>query len=419
MSAHCYTEPIYKFVGIQIMMKQFSAERILAILCTLLLFAFATTIQAQDDSSDFVNGGCVIPESGPWPPCATGGNQPPSTADCVIPESGPWPPCATGGTQPPSTDDCVIPESGPWPPCATGETQPGPPQGCIIPPSGPWPPCATGGSEPPQPTLPVEPAPTLPQSITLEEVASGFLSPVLLTHAGDGRNFIVEKDGRIKIMADNSTFLDINRRVRSAESERGLLSLVFHPNYRQNGRFFVYYTDNDGDVVVSEFRARGNSAEPDSERILLTIPQPFENHNGGHLAFGQDGYLYIGVGDGGAAGDPFSNGLNPETLLGAMLRIDVNNGDPYAIPPDNPYANHPTNLPEVWAIGLRNPWRFSFDRATGDMFIGDVGQDQREEISFQPRGKGGLNYGWNAWEGTHCFTSNCNNVSQTPPIHRI
>lgn len=401
-------------------MKRFSAEFPLLIIIALTLSLLALTavpVTLAQDSAE-----CTIPDSGPWPPCATGSNQPTAPADCAIPDSGPWPPCATGDSNPPAdSSNCTIPTSGPWPPCATGGSKP-PTDGndCVIPPSGPWPSCATGDNAP---TLPVQPTPDLPQSIKLQKASSGFLSPVFLTHNNDGRIFVVEKDGRIKIMADNSTFLDINQRVRSAEGERGLLSMAFPPSFLSSNRVFVYYTNNDGAVVISSFAFSGNSANPDSEIIYLTIPQPFENHNGGQLAFGQDGYLYIGLGDGGAAGDPFSHGLNPETLLGSMLRIDpfapvitVEGGPTYGIPADNPYANHPTNQPEIWAIGLRNPWRFSFDRVTGDMFIGDVGQDQREEISFQPRGVGGNNYGWNAWEGTFCYTSNCNSVSQTPPI---
>jgi glucose/arabinose dehydrogenase len=226
---------------------------------------------------------------------------------------------------------------------------------------------------------------------------------------------VVSADGSIQEQA----FLDIDARVKSG-SEQGLLGLAFHPDYQSNGRFFVNYTDLNGDTVVSEFARAGTAgavvADAGSERILLTIDQPFANHNGGMIAFGADGYLYIGMGDGGSGGDPLGNGQAPTTLLGKMLRIDVDSGDPYGIPADNPFVDGPA-LPEIWSLGLRNPWRFSFDRETGAMFIGDVGQGSREEVDAEAAGAGGRNYGWNIMEGDICFlTVPCDNSGLTMPV---
>lgn len=246
--------------------------------------------------------------------------------------------------------------------------------------------------------------------------------PLYLTHAGDGsgRVFIVLKNGRVLVAQDDALlpqlFLDIRRRVDGGPSERGLLGLAFHPDYAQNGLFFVNYTDLNGDTVVSRFEVSPdpNQADPDSESILLKIDQPYANHNGGMLAFGADGYLYIGMGDGGSGGDPQGNAQNPSSLLGKILRLNVDTGQPYAIPD----GNAPNALPEIWALGLRNPWRFSFDRITGDLFIGDVGQNAWEEIHFMPAGiLGGANLGWNYYEGTHAYEGvPPANVNFLPPI---
>lgn len=234
-------------------------------------------------------------------------------------------------------------------------------------------------------------------------------SPIFLTNAGDGsgRIFVLEKAGRILVYVDGvrqeTPFLDIVSLVRSAESERGLLGLAFHPNYAENGLFFVNYTDLNGHTVIARYQvsADGNVADPNSAVVLLNINQPYPNHNGGMVAFGPDGYLYIGMGDGGAAGDPQGNAQNPNTLLGKILRIDVDAADgTYSIPD----GNAPGALPEVWALGLRNPWRFSFDRATGDLLIGDVGQGSWEEIDILPNGiLGGVNLGWDYYEGSHAY----------------
>jgi glucose/arabinose dehydrogenase len=254
-------------------------------------------------------------------------------------------------------------------------------------------------------------------NVQLVPLLGGFEQPTYLTHAFDTRLFVVEQPGRIQIVENGSRlatpFLDIAGQVGSGGSEQGLLSVAFHPLYAANGFFYVNYTDLDGDTVIARYRVGDNpaQADPDSEQILLTIGQPYGNHNGGQLQFGPDGYLYVGMGDGGSAGDPQDNGQDPGTLLGAMLRLDVDNGGEsgYAIPPDNPYLGVDSGLNEIWATGLRNPWRFSFDRVTGDLFIADVGQNIYEEVNYVPAGHPApINYGWNIMEALHCFrTEGC------------
>ena len=235
-------------------------------------------------------------------------------------------------------------------------------------------------------------------------ITAGLDRPVDIQPANDGtgRLFIIEKYGAIRILENgqllNTPFLNISDRVDDSGNEMGLLGLAFHPEYEQNGFFYVNYTGDGGHTRISRFQASGSQADSASEKVLMVIDQPFANHNGGGLAFGPDGYLYAGLGDGGAAGDPLKNGQKTSSLLGKILRIDVNNGDPYAIPADNPFGT------EVWAYGLRNPWRISFDRATGDLWIGDVGQNQWEEIDYLPAGSpGGANFGWSIMEGTHGY----------------
>ncbi|MBF8285408.1 MAG: hypothetical protein HW378_4323 [Anaerolineales bacterium] len=242
---------------------------------------------------------------------------------------------------------------------------------------------------------------------------SGLDEPVDLKHAGDGsgRLFVIEQPGRIRIVENGELlpdpFLDIEPLVNSRGNEQGLLGLAFYPDYAANGLFFVNYTDVNGDTVVARYAVSADDpsrADPASAKIILQVDQPFPNHNGGDLVFGPDGYLYIGLGDGGSGGDPQGNGQNLNALLGKMLRIDVNHGDPYAIPPDNPFAGRAGARPEIWAYGLRNPWRYSFDRATGDLYIADVGQNAYEEVDFQPAdSRGGENYGWNKYEGFHAY----------------
>jgi glucose/arabinose dehydrogenase len=214
----------------------------------------------------------------------------------------------------------------------------------------------------------------------------------------------VEQAGRILVYQNGAVlpqpFLDIISEVGSTGNEQGLLGLAFHPDYAHNGLFFVNYTGRNGDTVIARFKVSTdpNLAEVASETALLHVDQPFANHNGGVLVFGPDGYLYAGLGDGGSQGDPSGNGQRTDVLLGKILRLDVNSGNPYAIPSDNPFGN------EVWAYGLRNPWRLSFDRTTHDMYIGDVGQNSWEEIDFLPAGSpGGANFGWNIMEGNHAY----------------
>ena len=226
--------------------------------------------------------------------------------------------------------------------------------------------------------------------ITFVAVANGLNNPVAITHAGDGsgRLFITEQVGRIRIHDGNellaAPFLDISAIIRSGD-EQGLLSVAFHPNYAENGALFVNYTDLRGDTVVAKYRvtADPNVADPRSGQVLLNVIQPFANHNGGQLQFGPDGFLYISFGDGGSANDPGNRSQDLSTALGKILRVDVD--DSIRIPPSNPFVGIAGALGEIWSYGWRNPWRFSFDRATGDMFVGDVGQNRREEIDFQPR----------------------------------
>lgn len=265
-----------------------------------------------------------------------------------------------------------------------------------------------------------------PNGVAVKPVpfATGLESPVFATGTRDGSGglLVIEQGGRIRVVDADGTvqpapFLDVSDRLISGR-ERGLLGLALGPNYKSDGHFYVDYTrKGDGATVVSEFHAVDGHGDPTSERILLTIPQPFPNHNGGMVAFDPEGMLLIGMGDGGSAGDPNGNGQNPQALLGKLLRIDVN-GNPYAIPQDNPFAASTSVAPEIWALGMRNPWRYSFDRLTGDLFVADVGQGDWEEIDAAPAGQGGQNYGWNTMEGRHCFnpSSGCDQSGLTLPV---
>jgi len=261
--------------------------------------------------------------------------------------------------------------------------------------------------------------------VTLVPFASGFDTPVAMAHAGDSRLFVVEKAGTIHIVQSDGTvlgtpFLDITTLV-STGGEQGLLGLAFHPNYGSNGFFYVHYTDTAGDTQVSRYTVSGdpNVANPLSAFPIFDEPQPFANHNGGGLAFGPDDYLYISLGDGGGACDPGDRSQDPTEVLGKLLRIDVDSGSPYAIPPTNPFAGSMTAREEIWVLGLRNPWRFSFDRLTGDMYIADVGQNRVEEIDFQPAASaGGGNYGWDCYEGNGLSSlppSNCSTTATCAP----
>jgi glucose/arabinose dehydrogenase len=260
--------------------------------------------------------------------------------------------------------------------------------------------------------------PSLPEGavpVGLQEVAAGLAFPLYLTAPpSDPRLFVVEKGGAIRVVKDGAVlpapFLDLTGQV-STDGEQGLLGLAFPPDYASTGRFVVHYTDAAGDTRVSAFlvSADADLADPGSESVILTADQPFPNHNGGQIQFGPDGYLYIALGDGGGGDDPDGRGQSLDDLLGAILRIDLA-GAPYAIPADNPFMATAGARPEIWSYGLRNPWRFSFDRLNGDLYVGDVGQAQWEEIDYAPAVAGtgvgagrGLNFGWRIMEGRHCF----------------
>ncbi|MCC6817204.1 MAG: PQQ-dependent sugar dehydrogenase [Saprospiraceae bacterium] len=245
-------------------------------------------------------------------------------------------------------------------------------------------------------------------TVSLVKVATGLTKPVLVTHCSDSRLFIVEQAGKIKVLENGTVssklFLNITDRVNSRNNEQGLLGLAFHPRFKENGFIYVNYTaTGENRTVISRFSLNVSDStkiDSTSEQVLLTIAQPFNNHNGGNIVFGKDGYLYIGMGDGGSGGDPMSVAQNYKSLLGKMLRIDVDTSSSYKVPKSNPYYNDSEKLPEIWSIGLRNPWRFSFDRLNGDLWIGDVGQGIWEEIDYTPgNSKGGENYGWSCYEG--------------------
>jgi glucose/arabinose dehydrogenase len=264
-------------------------------------------------------------------------------------------------------------------------------------------------------------------ALQFQAIATGLTNPIGITHAGDnsGRLFITLQGGQIRIFDGvqvlATPFLDIQALIGSGVGEQGLLGLAFHPKYETNGFFYVNYTNLKGNTVVARYHvsADPNVADPASRRVILRQTQPFANHNGGQLQFGPDGFLYIGLGDGGAGGDPGNRAQRLNTLLGKILRIDVNGRLPYRVPPSNPFVGRPGARPEIWAYGLRNPWRFSFDRTTGNLFIGDVGQNAFEEIDFQrASSRGGENYGWRRMEGRHCFnpTAGCGGGSLKLPI---
>lgn len=266
-----------------------------------------------------------------------------------------------------------------------------------------------------------------PLAIRLQEVASGLDAPIFLTAPpGDSRLFILERPGRIRVLQNGNLlgtpFLDI-RPLTTTSGERGLLSLAFHPQYASNGYFFIYYTNLAGDIVIERRQVsagNANVADPLSALTIITIPHPtFSNHYGGLLSFGPDGYLTAGTGDGGSGGDPPGNAQNTNVLLGKLLRLDVNAStvaQPYAIPPGNPFAGTPGGRAEIWAYGLRNPWRYAFDVPAQLLYIADVGQANWEEVDVRPVGQAGNNYGWNIMEGLHCYNSaSCNQAGLVLP----
>lgn len=251
-------------------------------------------------------------------------------------------------------------------------------------------------------------------ALSTELVVDGLINPVQLVdpNDGSGRMFIVQQPGQIVILRDGAVapepFLDIGDKV-SGSSEQGLLSMAPHPQFAENGTFFIFYTDLDGNEQIERWQVDGehpDHGDPGAVQTILNVEDPYPNHNGGLLLFGPDGYLYIGLGDGGSGGDPEGHGQDLNTLLGSILRIDVDSTTddlPYGIPADNPFVGQDGARGEIWAYGLRNPWRFSFDRETGDLLIADVGQNAIEEASIAPAGEAGLNFGWNILEGPECY----------------
>ena len=274
-----------------------------------------------------------------------------------------------------------------------------------------------------------EPTAFVPGNIRLSfaRIAGGLSSPVFITHSGDsnGRLFIVEQTGRIRVIRKgvlrSAPFLDLGSKI-STGGERGLLGLAFHPDYGRNRKFYVNYTDHNGDTVVAQYlrsSTNANLADATTAKLVIRIPQPYSNHNGGMLAFGPDGYLYVGMGDGGDAGDPGNRAQSLSSLLGKILRLNVNTRRAYGIPPTNPYVGK-RGYDLIWSFGLRNPWRFSFDRLTGDLWIGDVGQSRYEEIdrSLAPNAGRAANYGWRQLEGNACYNpaTDCRRKGMTMPL---
>ena len=285
-----------------------------------------------------------------------------------------------------------------------------------------------GGTPPATQPEPPAPQPPAPLALALREVASGLDTPLLLVApAGDTRRFIVERPGRIRLLgADgalrSTPYLDLTGLI-STTGEGGLLSLAFHPGYAQNGRFFIYYTDKFNNIAIDEGKVSASNADladPASLKRLITIPHPtYTNHFGGMLAFGADGYLYAGTGDGGGSGDPSGNAQNLDSLLGKMLRLKVDDPQPplYLVPPDNPFVGQDGKRGEIWAYGLRNPWRFAFDSGTSSLYIADVGQDQREEVNVVASTLKPANYGWNIMEGNSCYNAaTCAQQGLTLPV---
>jgi glucose/arabinose dehydrogenase len=326
----------------------------------------------------------------------------------------------------PSTDTPPAPAATDSQPAATATTAATEAAPTDAPPTTAPPTAANTEAPTAAPTL-SQPGVINPSDYTFELVADGFALPLLVTHAGDGsgRIFVLQQRGLIRIIQDGQVlpdpFLDLSGLVSPGGNERGLLGLAFAPDYAQSGVFYVHYTNLNGDTRVARYRVSGddaNRADPNSAEIILEEAQPFPNHNGGHLAFGPDGFLYVGLGDGGSGGDPLGQGQKLNTILGKVLRLDVSSGSgPYQTPPSNPFVGQADAREEIWAYGLRNPWRFTFDRATGDLFIADVGQNAYEEVNYQPAASpGGENYGWNFMEGSHPYGGNPGSQALVPPV---
>ncbi|HYI66646.1 MAG TPA: PQQ-dependent sugar dehydrogenase [Candidatus Limnocylindrales bacterium] len=307
-------------------------------------------------------------------------------------------------------------------PSASPSAAPSSPPGAVSP--EPTPTEGASGTPPASPTQ--DPIAEEPPPVAIELVADGLAAPIGIAPAPGGWLLVNERAGRVVAIhpgtGERATALDIGDRVRG-DGEQGLLGLVLHPDWPEDGRAFVHYSDRDGNTVLSEFGGTqdGDGApvlDPASEQVLLPVEQPFPNHNGGQLAFGPDGYLWFGLGDGGSGGDPLGNGQNPATLLGDILRLDVAEPDGYAIPDDNPFAGGLGGAPEVYLFGLRNPWRFSFDPVTGLLWVADVGQGAYEEINrLDPAAAAGANLGWNLMEGAHCYGNpGCSNEGLIVPL---
>jgi glucose/arabinose dehydrogenase len=266
----------------------------------------------------------------------------------------------------------------------------------------------------------------LPIDVSLRavEVANGLTNPLYLTApVGDARMFVVEQVGRVRIIRNGAVasepFLDIRSRVSSG-GERGLLSIAFHPQYATNGYVYASFTDVAGDTRIERYTVSSTSpdvVDPASASLVLAVPQPFANHNGGLILFGPDGMLYVGLGDGGSGGDPQNNGQSTSTLLGKLLRLDVTSATPYAIPTGNPFIGQTGARAEIWALGLRNPWRFAFDRVGGQLYVADVGQSSREEVHVVAANRPGVNYGWRVLEGSACYNApTCNAQGLDRPV---
>jgi glucose/arabinose dehydrogenase len=382
------------------------------IILTVIPFVLAGCFQVQ------VAGPAEVPESPPPSPALS---PSPAASPALSPSPAETPPDGSPSPGPPSSPPPLTGQASPvapeptGSPDETGEPIAAPPVSSLG--SPPADPPASPGSE-----RGFAPAET---RLRVERIAEGFDSPVYVTGDGTGRGrlYIVERAGTIRIWEKGSILpeplIDLRSQV-STEGERGLHAVAFHPRFERNNRFFVHFNDARGRTRISEFRARGDSpAQIRTGRDIMRVPQPETNHNGGWIGFGPDGYLYIALGDGGgeSPGDPQGRGQRRDSLLAKILRIDVDSGERYGVPEDNPFVDRRRFAPETWAWGLRNPWRASFDRETGDLWIGDVGQDQFEEVNRVPAGEAGYNFGWSDMEGAECYLkADCDPSDYRDPV---